>query len=61
MIHGDADVSAPLPVTGAPTAALLPRGRLRVYPGAPHGLHVTHADRLNQDLLQLATTRRLSS
>ncbi len=57
VIHGDADASAPLPVTGAPTAALLPHGHLRVYPGAPHGLFVTHADHLNQDLLHVATTR----
>lgn len=50
VIHGDRDASAPLEITGAPTAALLPRGRLVVYEGAPHGLFVTDAARLQQDL-----------
>lgn len=51
VIHGDADMTAPLSMTGRPTAALLPHGRLVVYPGAPHGLYVTDRDRLNDDLL----------
>jgi pimeloyl-ACP methyl ester carboxylesterase len=51
VVHGDADESAPLEITGRPTAALIPHGRLLVYPGAPHGLYVTHRDRLNKDLL----------
>lgn len=49
MIHGDA--SAPLELTGRPTAALLPDARLVVYPGAPHGLYVSHAERFTNDLL----------
>ena len=59
VIHGDADASAPLAVTGRPTASLLPNAELLVYPGGPHGLYVTHADRLNGDLHRFATTRRL--
>ena len=51
MVHGDADASAPLEITGRPTAAVLPKSRLLVYPGAPHGLYVTDAERLNADLL----------
>jgi non-heme chloroperoxidase len=50
VIHGDADVSAPLALTGQPTAALVPGARLIVYEGAPHGLFITHAERLNADL-----------
>lgn len=50
VIHGDADSSAPLELTGRPTAALLPQGRLVVYEGAPHGLFVTHAAQLQLDL-----------
>jgi len=38
-------------VTGAPTADLLPHGRLLVYVGAPHGLYRTEQGRLNDDLL----------
>ena len=51
VIHGDADVSAPLALTGAPTAALIPGCQLKIYERAPHGLMFTHTDRLNADLL----------
>ncbi len=50
VIHGDSDQSAPLELTGRRTVGLLPRGRLSVYEGAPHGLFVTHRDRLNAEL-----------
>jgi pimeloyl-ACP methyl ester carboxylesterase len=54
VVHGTVDASAPIALTGEPTAALLPRGRVAVYDGAPHGLYVTHRDRLNADLLAFA-------
>jgi non-heme chloroperoxidase len=50
VIHGDIDASAPLELTGRPTAALIPGARLEVYEGAPHGLFVTHMERLNTDV-----------
>jgi pimeloyl-ACP methyl ester carboxylesterase len=50
VIHGDADVSAPLDFTGRRTAELIPGARLSVYAGAPHGLFVTHMGRLNAEL-----------
>jgi pimeloyl-ACP methyl ester carboxylesterase len=37
-------------ITGAPTAALLRDCRYLVYEGAPHGLMLTHLQRLNTDL-----------
>jgi pimeloyl-ACP methyl ester carboxylesterase len=52
IVQGDADASAPLPLTGKKTAALIPGSRLVVYEGAPHGLIYTHMDRLNGDLLE---------
>ncbi len=51
VIHGDKDASAPLELTGRRTAQLIPGSRLEVYEGAPHGLFVTHLDRVNADLL----------
>jgi non-heme chloroperoxidase len=51
VIQGDADASAPLALTGARTAQLVPDGKLIVYKNAPHGLYLTHRDRLNRDLL----------
>ncbi|MBV8987919.1 MAG: alpha/beta hydrolase [Solirubrobacterales bacterium] len=51
VIQGDADASAPLPLTGARTAELIPDCRLVIYENAPHGLYLTHRERLNRDLL----------
>ncbi len=50
VIHGDRDVSAPLAATGERLAAGIRSARLEVYAGAPHGLFVTHMDRVNRDL-----------
>jgi non-heme chloroperoxidase len=36
-------VSAPIEITGRKTAALLPRARLIELPDVGHGLYVTHA------------------
>jgi pimeloyl-ACP methyl ester carboxylesterase len=52
VIHGDKDASAPMELTGRKTAALIPGAQLKIYEGAPHGLFVTHIDRLNFDLLE---------
>jgi len=52
VVQGDADMSAPFPITGKKTAALIPDCRLKVYEGAPHGLIYTHMERLNADLLE---------
>jgi non-heme chloroperoxidase len=51
IIHGTADASAPLDLTGRRTAKLMPNSELRVYEGAPHGLMLTHIERLNRDLI----------
>ena len=37
IIHGDRDASAPLELTGRPTAQLIPGARLKVYEGARTG------------------------
>ncbi|MBR7619470.1 alpha/beta hydrolase [Phenylobacterium sp. 20VBR1] len=54
VIQGDKDMSAPLALTGRRTAELIPGAKLVVYEGAPHGLFITHMDRLNADLLAYA-------
>jgi non-heme chloroperoxidase len=51
IIQGDADASAPLPLTGMRTAELVPNSRLLVYENAPHGLYLTHRENVNADLL----------
>jgi pimeloyl-ACP methyl ester carboxylesterase len=55
VIHGDADASAPIDLTGRPAAAMIPGARLVVYQGAPHGLYFTHRQRLNEDIAAFAT------
>lgn len=54
VIQGERDATCPLDLTGRRTAALVPGARLLVYEGAPHGLFVSHAERLSADLLAFA-------
>jgi len=54
VIHGTKDASAPLEITGRRVAALIPGAELKVYEDAPHGLYMTHMERLNADLLAFA-------
>jgi non-heme chloroperoxidase len=54
LINGDADVSAPIEITGRKTAALLPRARLIELPDVGHGLYVTHAGRSSTKLPNLS-------
>lgn len=61
IVHGDHDLQAPLELCGYRTARLVPRGRLRVYENAAHGLFITHADRLNADLLAFASAAQASA
>ena len=58
VLQGDADASAPLPLTGAKSAKLLPNCELKVYPGAPHGLFITHAQQVNADIMQFIDRTR---
>lgn len=54
VIHGTKDASAPIEITGRPTAAGIPGAKLHVYEGAPHGLFATHHDRVRDDILAFA-------
>jgi pimeloyl-ACP methyl ester carboxylesterase len=44
VIHGDADRSVPLEISGKVTAAMLPAAELAVIEGAGHGLYTSFAD-----------------
>lgn len=55
VVHGTADQSAPVELTGRRTAELVPDCVYREYPTAGHGLFVTHRDQLNEDLLTLVS------
>jgi non-heme chloroperoxidase len=54
VIHGDADVSAPLEITGRKTAALLPRAKLLELPGVGHGLYLSHASLIVDEIRDFA-------
>jgi non-heme chloroperoxidase len=56
ILQGDKDVSAPLEITGRRTAMGIPGAVLKVYPGAPHGLFLTHMDQVNRDILEFVGT-----
>jgi non-heme chloroperoxidase len=61
VIHGDADASAPIEITGRKTAALLPRAKLIELSDVGHGLYVTHATRIVEEVrefVQPATASR---
>ena len=51
VLHGDDDQIVPIVAAGLKSAKLLKKATLKVYPGAPHGMCTTLADKVNADLL----------
>jgi non-heme chloroperoxidase len=51
VLHGDDDQIVPIDAAGRASAKILKNATLKVYPGFPHGMPITHADTINQDLL----------
>ena len=51
IVHGDDDQIVPVADSALLSAKIVRKATLRIYEGAPHGLPVTHKDRLNADLL----------
>jgi non-heme chloroperoxidase len=51
VVHGDADQIVPIGASALKSAQIVRDAKLKVYPGAPHGLAQTHMDRFNADLL----------
>ena len=56
VIHGDADATVPIDVSGRAAARMIPGAKLIEYGGAPHGLFFTEKDRLNADLIAFLGT-----
>lgn len=54
IVHGDKDVVNPPATTAKKVAALVAGSTLTVYEGGPHGLVITHHDRLARDILSFA-------
>jgi len=51
IIHGDDDQIVPIADSALLSAKLVKDATLKVYPGAPHGLTITHKQQFNEDLL----------
>ncbi|WP_126976162.1 alpha/beta fold hydrolase [Frigidibacter oleivorans] len=52
IIHGTADVSAPIETSASVYAAIVPQAELLIYEGRAHGVMVTDAERLSADILR---------
>jgi len=51
IIHGDHDKIVPMEATSQLAAEAITHSEFIVYQGAPHGLFITHKDRLNEDVI----------
>lgn len=54
IAHGDKDVVNPLDTTARKVAELIPGATLKIYEESPHGLVITHRDRLAREILAFA-------
>ena len=61
ILHGDADQIVPIGASAMLSAKLVKNATLKVYPGAPHGMATTLADKVNADLLELCNQVRPGS
>ena len=51
IVHGDDDQIVPIVASALISSKIVEDATLKIYEGGPHGLSVTHRDRLNDDLL----------
>ncbi|HHQ2454303.1 TPA: alpha/beta fold hydrolase [Klebsiella pneumoniae] len=51
VMQGDDDQVVPYKNAAILQDKLLPNSQLKIYPGFPHGMHTSHADTINADLL----------
>jgi non-heme chloroperoxidase len=51
IIQGDDDQIVPIGIASLRSAKIVRKETLKIYPGAPHGLYLTHAEKLNADLI----------
>ena len=59
VMHGEDDQICPFASSGAKSVKLLKHGTLISYPGLPHGMPTTHAERINADLLAFINKQAL--
>jgi len=54
VVHGDKDQVNPPEQSAQKVVELIPGSRLKLYEGAPHGIAITHRERLTQEILLFA-------
>ncbi|MEM6159205.1 alpha/beta hydrolase [Erwinia sp. P6884] len=52
ILHGDDDQVVPYKTAALLQEKLLPNNKMKIYPGYPHGMPTTHADVINNDILE---------
>jgi non-heme chloroperoxidase len=52
VLHGDDDQLVPVDISGKMSAKIIKNATLKIYPGGPHGMCTTAADKVNADLLE---------
>jgi non-heme chloroperoxidase len=55
IMHGAADFSAPVEVTGRRMAKAIPQATYKEFPDAGHGIYASHHDAINAELVQFFT------
>jgi non-heme chloroperoxidase len=58
IIHGTSDKTVPMASSGEQSAKLIPSAVYKKYDGAPHGLFITHKEKLNEDLISFLEANR---
>ncbi len=51
IIHGDDDQIVPIDISAIPASKLIKNAKLKIFPGAPHGLCTTLKNEINAELL----------
>jgi pimeloyl-ACP methyl ester carboxylesterase len=57
LIHGTSDATVPIQSSSRRSLEILPNATLSEYDGEPHGLFITAADRLNEELAEFISGR----
>jgi non-heme chloroperoxidase len=52
ILHGDDDQIVPIGAAAMQSSKIVKNAKLKVYPGAPHGMCTTLKDKVNEDLLE---------
>lgn len=52
ILHGDDDQVVPYKTAALLQEKLIPNNKMKIYPGYPHGMPTTHADVINNDILE---------